>query len=182
MNQGEKGAGPHKGVFRIPTRHPIAAIHQLFTRACGARAARFPLPPAAPSARRTTPSNQRLPMNTPSQKISRRDAESAEKTWEKKEPTSQSVDILKEIQEWFQNQCDGEWEHARRITLESCDNPGWWLKIDLQGTNLENKKFKEIPTSQLLSISLPWLEKSPQHCEQQYISLTILIINIYENF
>ena len=44
----------------IPTRYPIAAIHQLFNfstfqlfpRACGARAARFPLPPAAPSARR----------------------------------------------------------------------------------------------------------------------------------
>lgn len=71
-----------------------------------------------------------------------------------KAPDPQSVDVLKEIQEWFQNQCDGEWEHARRITLDSCDNPGWWLKIDLQGTNLENKQFKEIKTGDF-SLNMP---------------------------
>ncbi|MBP5786221.1 MAG: immunity 53 family protein [Kiritimatiellae bacterium] len=76
------------------------------------------------------------------------------KNLEQKGATPQSVDILKEIQEWFQNQCDGEWEHARRITLESCDNPGWWLKIDLQGTNLENKEFKEIKTGDF-SVNMP---------------------------
>ena len=98
------------------------------------RAARFPLPRAAPSARRElatgTPKNKRLPMNP-----------AKPKDLKEKAPDPQSVDVLKEIQEWFQNQCDGGWEHARRITLDSCDNPGWWLKIDLQGTNLENKQF-----------------------------------------
>ena len=54
------------------------------------------------------------------------------------------MDVLKGIQEWYQKQCDGEWEHQKGITIESCDNPGWWVKIDLQGTNLENKEFKEI--------------------------------------
>jgi hypothetical protein len=120
---------------------------QPFNRAAGARAARFPLHHDAPSARREletgTPQNQRLPMNP-----------AKPKNLVQKGATPQSVDILKEIQEWFQNQCDGEWEHARRITLESCDNPGWWLKIDLQGTNLENKKFKEIKTGDF-SLNMP---------------------------
>lgn len=64
------------------------------------------------------------------------------------------MDVLKGIQEWFQKQCDGEWEHFRGITLESCDNPGWWLKIDLKGTNLENKKFKEIKIGDF-SLNMP---------------------------
>ena len=56
---------------------------QLFNRAEGARAARFPLPPDAPSVRREletgTHANQRRPMNPTNQKISRRDVVSAER-------------------------------------------------------------------------------------------------------
>lgn len=52
------------------------------------------------------------------------------------------MNTITEIQKWFQKQCDGEWEHSQGITIETCDNPGWWIKINIKGTTLENKPFE----------------------------------------
>lgn len=30
---------------------------------------------------------------------------------------------------WFRSQCDGAWEHTAGITIETTDNPGWWVRI-----------------------------------------------------
>jgi hypothetical protein len=49
---------------------------------------------------------------------------------------------LSRLQEWYRRQCDGEWEHHQGITIESCDNPGWWVKIDLKGTTLATLPFQ----------------------------------------
>jgi hypothetical protein len=51
---------------------------------------------------------------------------------------------VKRLQQWFKSQCDGDWEHRKAISIESCDNPGWWVKIDLQGTKLESKSFTPV--------------------------------------
>lgn len=51
---------------------------------------------------------------------------------------------LRRLQDWYRTQCDGEWEHRHGITIESCDNPGWWVKIQLKGTPLEQKPFRPI--------------------------------------
>jgi hypothetical protein len=45
------------------------------------------------------------------------------------------------LQRWYASQCNGEWEHQHGISIASCDNPGWWVKIDLAGTSLETKSF-----------------------------------------
>jgi hypothetical protein len=45
------------------------------------------------------------------------------------------------LMDWFSSQCNGEWEHGAGITIESIDNPGWMLKIELAGTPLEGKPF-----------------------------------------
>lgn len=69
------------------------------------------------------------------------------------------MDTLTRIQGWFESQCDGDWEHHRGISIRSCDNPGWWVKVDLTGTPLEAKKFESIlrgdPSS--LDPKPPWL-------------------------
>ena len=52
--------------------------------------------------------------------------------------------MLEELQRWYASQCDGEWEHAYGVTIESLDNPGWRLTIDLTGTPLEHKPFNEL--------------------------------------
>ena len=46
-------------------------------------------------------------------------------------------DLLTWLQNWYQIQCDGEWEHEYGIKIYTLDNPGWGIKIDLIGTNLE---------------------------------------------
>ncbi len=38
------------------------------------------------------------------------------------------------LQKWFIDRCNGDWEHAWRVTIETLDNPGWIIKIDLQDT------------------------------------------------
>lgn len=43
------------------------------------------------------------------------------------------------LQAWYQAQCDGRWEQSRGITIESLNNPGWLVSIDLIGTQLQNR-------------------------------------------
>ena len=57
---------------------------------------------------------------------------------------SQPMSTLTKLQNWFQQQCDGEWEHRYGLTLRSTDNPGWWVTIDLRGTALEQQTFVPI--------------------------------------
>jgi hypothetical protein len=52
--------------------------------------------------------------------------------------------ILEQLQAWFARQCNGEWEHDHGISIQSTDNPGWWVKIALSGTSVDNKPSTEI--------------------------------------
>lgn len=51
---------------------------------------------------------------------------------------------LARLQAWYQKHCNGEWENDLGVSIESTDNPGWWVKIDLRGTELESKSFAEV--------------------------------------
>ena len=46
--------------------------------------------------------------------------------------------ILKWIENWYKDQCDEDWEHSYGIKIETLDNPGWLIHIDLINTSLEN--------------------------------------------
>jgi hypothetical protein len=45
------------------------------------------------------------------------------------------------LQKWYEDQCDGDWEHTSGIRLETLDNPGWSLDVSLVGTHLEDQPF-----------------------------------------
>lgn len=51
------------------------------------------------------------------------------------------MDILDWIQNWFQKNAFDEWEHVYGVKIETLDNPGWLVKIDVRETPLENKPF-----------------------------------------
>jgi hypothetical protein len=53
---------------------------------------------------------------------------------------SKSIEFL---QKWYKSQCDGVWEKKYGITIETVDNPGWWIEIDLENTEHVNKKFEK---------------------------------------
>ena len=55
-----------------------------------------------------------------------------------------SMTALARLEKWYAGQCNGEWEHNQGVTIESCDNPGWWIKIALKGTALENTSFERV--------------------------------------
>lgn len=50
----------------------------------------------------------------------------------------QNASIVDWIQQWYINQCDGEWEHEYGIKVYTVDNPGWSVVIDLNHTTLED--------------------------------------------
>lgn len=54
------------------------------------------------------------------------------------------MDVLNAVNEWFQSQCDGDWEHDYGITIETLDNPGWSVEIYLYETELRDKPFEQI--------------------------------------
>lgn len=54
------------------------------------------------------------------------------------------MNLLVWLQNWYKNQCDGDWEHQYGVTIDTIDNPGWSVVIDLEGTELINKKFDNI--------------------------------------
>ncbi len=64
------------------------------------------------------------------------------------------MSINQELAAWYHRQCDGTWEHTYGITIETLDNPGWRVKIDLVDTELTNHPFQ---TVERLEPELTWL-------------------------
>ena len=50
------------------------------------------------------------------------------------------VEIIARLSDWYQSQCNGTWEHELGIVIDTIDNPGWLVKIDLRGTASEGKR------------------------------------------
>jgi len=48
------------------------------------------------------------------------------------------------IQNWYLSQCNGEWEHSYGVAIDTLDNPGWVVKIDLNKTPWEKAHFEEL--------------------------------------
>lgn len=52
-----------------------------------------------------------------------------------------STHVLDWLQSWYGAQCDGDWEHARGVVIDTLDNPGWAVRIDLQETDLAEREY-----------------------------------------
>ncbi len=46
-------------------------------------------------------------------------------------------DALYLLQRWYLGQCDGEWEHGYGVSIDTIDNPGWRLRVELADTALQ---------------------------------------------
>ena len=49
--------------------------------------------------------------------------------------------VLERLQNWYLAQCDEDWEHSYGVKIDTLDNPGWSVDIDLNDTPLESKQF-----------------------------------------
>lgn len=48
------------------------------------------------------------------------------------------------LQKWYADQCDGDWEHQHGIKIDTLDNPGWTITIDLEGTAQAKLAFERV--------------------------------------
>jgi len=53
----------------------------------------------------------------------------------------EEVNIIQWIENWYLTHCDGAWEHTEGIRIETLDNPGWHVKINLNGTELQEIEY-----------------------------------------
>src|SRR5258708_1645192 len=51
--------------------------------------------------------------------------------------------LLDALEAWYAEQCDGVWEHQYGIKIDTLDNPGWTVDIDVVGTKLSGSSFPE---------------------------------------
>jgi hypothetical protein len=54
------------------------------------------------------------------------------------------VDNIQKLQLWYSRQCDGSWEHQYGALIDTLDNPGWSVVIDLVGTELGSIEMQPI--------------------------------------
>ena len=55
-----------------------------------------------------------------------------------------SAGTLERLMRWYGAQTDGDWEHSYGVHIETLDNPGWHVRIDLTATVLEDAPFSEV--------------------------------------
>jgi len=53
-------------------------------------------------------------------------------------------DILDWLQNWYISQCDEDWEHQYGVRIDTMDNLGWSLTIDLYSTEIECVEFSKV--------------------------------------
>lgn len=54
------------------------------------------------------------------------------------------MNVLAELHLWYESQCNEDWEHQYGVSIETLDNPGWTVTIDLEDTDLEGKPFQTV--------------------------------------
>lgn len=62
------------------------------------------------------------------------------RTWEYDEDRP---DVWTWIQAWYVQQCNGDWEHGYGIRIDTLDNPGWSVRINLEDTSEEDRVWPE---------------------------------------
>jgi hypothetical protein len=48
------------------------------------------------------------------------------------------------LQQWYADHLDGEWEHQNGVRIETLDNPGWSLSVDIGETELRERAFAPV--------------------------------------
>ncbi|MBI1927369.1 immunity 53 family protein [Candidatus Poribacteria bacterium] len=69
------------------------------------------------------------------------------------------MNILQWLQNWYFQQCDDNWEHNYGIKIDTLDNPGWSVEIDLTDTDLEFEPFERV--------EVEYSEQDLIHCRVQ---------------
>jgi hypothetical protein len=68
---------------------------------------------------------------------------------------------LSALEKWYAEQCNGEWEHAWGVRIDTLDNPGWRVHIQLRETKKQDATLARAKlTRSDDDWILYWVEKS----------------------
>jgi len=65
------------------------------------------------------------------------------------------MDSISLLQEWYSARCNGDWEHQWGVKIDTLDNPGWLLEIDLIETKAEQHALKR---NRIERSDVDWIE------------------------
>ena len=54
------------------------------------------------------------------------------------------MNAIEKLQHWYLSQCNDNWEHSYGVTIDTLDNPGWRVSIDLTDTKLKSAAFTKV--------------------------------------
>jgi len=54
------------------------------------------------------------------------------------------IDALQRLQQWYLAHCNGDWEHQQGVLIDTLDNPGWRVQVDLRDTDLHGRTFEGV--------------------------------------
>ena len=60
------------------------------------------------------------------------------------------------LMQWYLGECDGDWEHSYGVKIDTLDNPGWTLTIDLRDTSLSGRAFERVERGEPASDLEEW--------------------------
>ena len=55
-----------------------------------------------------------------------------------------TTDPVSSLEAWYAGNCDGDWEHGWGVLIQTLDNPGWSIEINLEGTSLQGRVFTRV--------------------------------------
>ena len=48
------------------------------------------------------------------------------------------------LERWYSRQCNGEWERSYGVKVNTLDNPGWRVEIDLRETKKQDASLQTV--------------------------------------
>ena len=48
------------------------------------------------------------------------------------------------LEEWYVSQCNGDWEHSGGVKIDTLENPGWSISINVDETRAETRKLERL--------------------------------------
>lgn|SRR6185503_768421 len=54
------------------------------------------------------------------------------------------TDNITWLMNWYSAQCNDDWEHQYGVHIDTLDNPGWLIDIDLSETALETQIYSTV--------------------------------------
>ena len=70
--------------------------------------------------------------------------------------------VLQRLQDWYASQCNDNWEHVHGVKIDTLDNPGWSVRIDLADTAWSKLKVDRVLVERTDS---DWINYEIDNCQ-----------------